>query len=267
MTDDTTSKDRPWEDTLILAFRDMQWIHKIQHSTSTVKTHLARPPGLMIKLDGNAEAAAGDVITSVGRRYFLLEFKSAASLFYTEKSKRVHDLLNAIAYVRDDWQDLIGLSERGHFMVFPRSKIGGDHVDKPFAQLHHLDLRCLPYYRAIQEEGRADLVAEAPKLGSVFYGKGAGLSLNEISQYLSALAEKGTESEGDDAPFKAVIADSKGLFWPVGKLSDFRGFVNSFSSYQMPEPTAEPLKESLALALRRRGDDWDSGDGPGGMGS
>ena len=93
MANNTKSKNKPWEDTLILAFRDMQWIKKIQNPEYTRRQELAEPPALMIKLDGNAETAAGDIIAGINQRYFLFEFKSALTGLKAEEKKHVRLLM------------------------------------------------------------------------------------------------------------------------------------------------------------------------------
>lgn len=40
------------------------------------------PPALLAKLDGNAESASGDVLTSVEKRFFLLELKASEVALY-----------------------------------------------------------------------------------------------------------------------------------------------------------------------------------------
>ncbi|MFV0455025.1 MAG: hypothetical protein ACK5NQ_08525 [Pseudomonas sp.] len=103
-------KDKPWEDTLILAFRDMQWIRQILNSSNKTIEELAHPPSLMAKLDGNAESAAGDILAGYRQRYFLLEFKSSESRFSTEEGKSVHALLGNFQH--SEQEVLIDLSER-----------------------------------------------------------------------------------------------------------------------------------------------------------
>lgn len=259
MPNDSALNDRPWEDTLILAFRDMQWLHQIRNSARSSEGSSIVPPGLMIKLDGNAESTSGDVLAQNEARFFLLEFKSDSALFYRENGKRIHDLLVKIAKDHPDGEDLIELSTRGHLMVFPRSVDGSDHVNKPFAPVHHLSLRCLPYYEAILKTVSQELRKKPPMLDSRFYKSDEGMDLDEMSRYLSALAQEGKESRGGDTPFKAVIANSKGLFWPVGSLSDFMSFIQAIgqqNSYTAPQETA---KERAAVPLRRRDDSLDDG--------
>lgn len=255
MPNDSALNDRPWEDTLILAFRDMQWLHQIRESARASEAYSVEPPGLMIKLDGNAESTSGDVLAKSGARYFLLEFKSDSALFYRENSKRIHDLLVKIAKDHPDRKNLIECSTRGHLMVFPRSVEGSNHANKSFAPVHHLNLRYLPYYEAILRAVNDDLLANPPMLESHFYKSDEGMDLGEMSRYLSALEQEGKKSGGGDTPFKAVIANSDGLFWPVGSLSDFMGFVRAIgrqNSYTAPQKTA---RERERVSLQHQHDD------------
>lgn len=69
--------------------------------------------------------------------------------------------------MRPNWGSLMGLSERGHFMVLPRSVGGNKHVHKSSTPAHHFSLRCLPYQAVTLEVVSAELVADAPMLNSV----------------------------------------------------------------------------------------------------
>jgi trehalose-6-phosphatase len=51
MSDAQAKHERPWEDTLILAFRDMQWIERVSNEALD-RTELAQTPGLLLKIHG-----------------------------------------------------------------------------------------------------------------------------------------------------------------------------------------------------------------------
>ena len=68
---------RLWEDTIILAMRDMQWIHALTEG---------RPwPSLsMWKLDGRPEESLADLIVAEDQKFFLIEAKSSPDQFESE---------------------------------------------------------------------------------------------------------------------------------------------------------------------------------------
>lgn len=221
----TSKKQSPWEDTLILAFRDMQWIRKIQAATNRDTLSLAEPPSLLAKLDGNAETVSGDVLTGYRGRFLLLEFKSSKSLCVTEKeNKSVYAILT-----RSDLPELCrGLSIRGHFLVYPEIKSGHRQAHQSMLPIHFVDLMCMPYLTLAEDESSQQLKTE--RLDSVYYDSERGLDLLEMGHYLSSLARM-AKKDGDGAPFKAVIASSDGMFWPVGDLSDLMHFVSAIAQH------------------------------------
>lgn len=62
-----------WEDTVVTALRDAQWINCKGKSPKAVA------PSGFLKLDGNAESALGDVIYSANSRYYIIEVKSSSA--------------------------------------------------------------------------------------------------------------------------------------------------------------------------------------------
>lgn len=250
MTNDTKSKNKPWEDTLILAFRDMQWIKKIQNPEYTEKQELAKPPALMIKLDGNAETAAGDILAGINQRYFLFEFKSALTGFKAEEKKHVYQRLVDAGSEDNYDEELLVLSHRGHFLVYPQPKSDDNKSCESFALLHRLDLWCAPYCSLVELEYIPQCIPESDDhpqmLESIFYDKSRGLDVDEISLYLQLLADQAEEEGGNaELPLKAVIASPNGLFWPAGSLSAFKEFVQSI------EPYAFELRSQKQRAAQR----------------
>jgi len=240
-------KDKPWEDSLILAFRDMQWIRQIVNSSNKTIEGLAQPPSLMAKLDGNAESAAGDIVAAYRQRYFLLEFKSSESRFTTEEGKSVHALLSD--FQQPEQAVLIDLSERGHFLVYPEIKQGRRQASPSFLPVHWVNLKCVPYYFLTSEGRLARLEECSESLEEVFYCEERGLCLEEISFYLKALARASEEGGGGDTPLKAVIASPSGMFWPIGSLSDFMSFAKSVEPYISPRSQAKVFEEALTRLM------------------
>lgn len=220
--------DRLWEDALILAFRDMQWIDRVLRSGLSLE-EIAGSPGLMLKLDGNAETAAGDVIASHEERFFLFEFKSNLGHLAKERAKRVYARIRdaRAAYnkgtMRNEDEQILRGAVLGHYLVFPRSK-NGVSFSRASVPLHQVDLRCVSYQMFTKLLTAADLHSRSRSMRKVFYGKKRGLSLEEMSKYLSVLATvDGTDDS--DFPLNAAVASTSGLFWPPGQITDLRNYI------------------------------------------
>jgi len=113
--------DRPWEDTLIIALRDLQW--KKAAERNTLRDHL--PAETLLKLDGNAESAIGDVVTAVKGRHFVLEMKADAGTMGAETEKTLPVLVTRLA--NDDAQaaqDFVKLSKMAHHLAFSEEADG-----------------------------------------------------------------------------------------------------------------------------------------------
>ncbi|MBJ9659137.1 hypothetical protein [Burkholderia gladioli] len=123
-----------WEDTVIIAFRDLQW-HRWRESVTEAASDaertalLATSPADLHKLDHDAESAFGDVLTSQGARYFLFEFKAVRGRHVREHGKGMFERLGhavaktEVAAQQDPrlaptWEALKDLTRRCHFGVF-----------------------------------------------------------------------------------------------------------------------------------------------------
>ncbi|MCQ0037770.1 hypothetical protein [Burkholderia glumae] len=142
----------PWEDTLILAFRDMQWSRRIESImkrsapgdpavTGGLEALVLGGPGAIHKLDGAAERL-GDLIASNGEstqaRFFLLEFKSDRDKRSDEYVKPM--LIGAVGRLVTPQQgdaEMIANGDRCHFAVFanlPGMAEPADPVDSADAE-------------------------------------------------------------------------------------------------------------------------------------
>lgn len=80
------NKRRPWEDTLIIALRDLQW-----------SKSKSPPVGMgLFKFDGQAETALGDMKFQAGSKYFLLEAKANAKAISEESDKPLFELMKML---------------------------------------------------------------------------------------------------------------------------------------------------------------------------
>lgn len=250
------SKGDPWEDALILAFRDMQWIRKIQSANNLAA--LAKPPALFAKLDGRAETASGDILTGHKGKFFLLEFKSSKAQLAREKNTKS---VYAVLANPDLPEDCRRLSVQGHFVVYPEVEVGSTSVQS-MLPVHGVHLMCMPYLALKTKEHVKSLNTD--RLDNVFYGEWLGLSLVEMSNYLANLVSMAEDGDGEGTPIKAVIANSDGLFWPVGDLSDFAHFMralrNSSPPLKLRDHFAEldkALQSSQATPKKKWGSDSD----------
>ncbi|MCY0389928.1 hypothetical protein OVY01_22575 [Robbsia sp. Bb-Pol-6] len=125
-----------WEDTLIIAFRDLQWrqwlsdlkeARKHGDEKKVAELDLLGPDDLH-KLDGNAESLFGDVLTKREGRYFVLEFKSARSEHKAEHTKTMFNKVSnyLVAAEEPARARLIELSTPCHFGVFGTRIVRGE---------------------------------------------------------------------------------------------------------------------------------------------
>ncbi|HDR9236631.1 TPA: hypothetical protein QDB43_000316 [Burkholderia vietnamiensis] len=114
-----------WEDTVIIAFRDMQWdrwrkgVQQKVKEGDALKALLESSPADLHKLDDDAESAFGDTITSQNARYFLFEFKAVRAGHIAERGKGMFERLSHVAAQKSK-AHLFDLSRRCHFGVFAK---------------------------------------------------------------------------------------------------------------------------------------------------
>jgi hypothetical protein len=78
---------RLWEDTLVIALRDAQWLQAMRHVQGQCHPNPIYPQ-TFVKLDGNAERDMGDVFYEADSRFFLLEVKPTRTEIKDEWVKR-----------------------------------------------------------------------------------------------------------------------------------------------------------------------------------
>ncbi|MGH2419143.1 hypothetical protein EJ576_28285 [Pseudomonas sp. C 49-2] len=256
----TENTDQPWEDTLILAFRDTQWIHhrekqqtlisdalgwfqlnnhlllcnpsdKTQQNTCNkakekldlaVKEMAATPP-LLAKLDGKAESAAGDVLTAHEDRFFLIEFKSDMSTRSSEYTK----FLGILMWLIDPEANhvLINQSKKGHFFVTQRP----DTCAPSAPNLRKLTMEAYTYYDAITQPN-LKLTAAIP-VHTLLAEKRHGLPLAQMADYLQLLCNVHVgDAAGGAHPMKVAVASASGVFWPISDLSELTALAGLFNA-------------------------------------
>lgn len=95
-----------WEDTLVLAFRDLQWLKNVKNlkenetaRDNNIKKGNFGPIEMLFKFDGHAESLLGDTLASVEERFFLIEFKGNSTQLKSEwegKSKRLYMFMHVL---------------------------------------------------------------------------------------------------------------------------------------------------------------------------
>lgn len=231
---------RVWEDTVILALRDLQWMK-------------ARPkqPAALLKLDGNVETALGDAITSVGGRYFLFEFKSDAKLGGSEFRKPLVSLMKRVGNLPDDRDAkkyFESATRAAHHLVFPEfGPVERTEGELP-SRSASVSTDC--YYDAACAM-KSDTYALSAKLNvedmlyATKHQESYGLSALEMAAYLAYLfsrfeewaVQKSDMTEvADDsytnAPLKALVLSDKGFFWPCVSMKDVSQVYQLLSSTQ-----------------------------------
>lgn len=118
---------RPWEDTVVLALRDIQWMDGNNGQASAPPL-----PDIFLKLDGDTEKTLGDLIFQKGEKFYLFEVKSARGNISSEwnkknkdgerKRKTAYEVLSALLgeWVENEkeWSDVLKLSLTCHHFVY-----------------------------------------------------------------------------------------------------------------------------------------------------
>ncbi|BDB19426.1 hypothetical protein cym2001_27910 [Pseudomonas sp. CYM-20-01] len=266
----TENADQPWEDTLILAFRDIQWILHCEKQQALISVALAQflldnqsllcnpsdptqqntcnetkgklyravekmavTPPLLAKLDGKAESAAGDVLTAHEDRFFLIEFKSDISTRSSEYTKFLGILMWLID--PDANHVLIKRSKKGHFFVTQQP----DASAPSNPNLRKLTMEAYTYYDAITQP---DLKPTAAiPVHTLLAEKRHGLSLAHMADYLQLLCKAHVgDSAGGAHPMKVAVASASGMFWPITDLSELSALAGLFNTTAGPSRPTHP---------------------------
>jgi len=282
----------PWEDTLILAFRDLQWLRKQEKNAEElekifrtkenwkfseylerIKTTLQNPPPLLAKLDGHAESASGDVLTAQDDRFFLLEFKSSFEKFRQEKDKYIKKIMDFVIADSGRYDRFRELSVNGHFLVYPTFSNGSCGSSGPLLPIHEATLRSAPYYEVCSLATTKSKVKPEDRrpLKDVIWKDELGLTIEQMAAYLYALSQNhGDASDGH--PMKVVVASANGMVWPIADLSQLMKLQTYFSSQstysnnrfddlvKQIKPLVQDYKASLsAPAVKPKSDVPDNG--------
>jgi hypothetical protein len=114
-----------WEDTIVTALRDMQWLNiaASHYDADNLIEMLQVYPPVFLKLDGNAESKIGDVAMKQDERFFLIEVKSEEHAIRDEwQAGRRKDeekaLLARLKGLPSDDEAMFRLCLRGHLLTY-----------------------------------------------------------------------------------------------------------------------------------------------------
>ncbi|WP_338762930.1 hypothetical protein [Massilia sp. METH4] len=135
----------PWEDTLIIAVRDMQWqlLQERQKQAGSASPAMSLPPPLL-KFDDIAETRTGDALTSHEDRFFLFEFKRDLGAAIKDRTKPMWAFIEEFDYANTEHQSFLTLSRRCHRFLYANM----DRAEQ--AQARTLTMESLPYYDIVK---------------------------------------------------------------------------------------------------------------------
>jgi hypothetical protein len=267
--------DYPWEDSLIVVLRDLQWRIALENAAAGERIQL---PSL-VKFDGNAEGAIGDVELSVDDRFFILELKATASKMGTEPTKALPrfawELLkersridNMLPSDRNDEvkarfksiNELYFMSNACHYLVAPSAGEQGIRKESGVIDLQ-VDVEGSPYlaiaavlyeqpsYKPTLSQKLFPLLRDKHEkaYGQYFY---MGLSAPALSAYIKVLvAAHGGRTEKGKHPMKAVVWGTNGLIWPCVDLSDLAQLQEFLAARPELKKKADGIYQRIQDAL------------------
>ncbi|MCA1326393.1 hypothetical protein [Herbaspirillum sp. alder98] len=228
------SFNKVWEDSLIVALRDLQW----QHGAKPLGV-----PELMVKMDGNVETATADVLYAMQGRFFLFELKSSASDSTSESIKPIIKIFGAIDRLRsaDKQNPTNSPSEKARELFYKMSNLGhhlvmADVTNEPYqvGSIPHQEISLMSahYYKVatkLYANRKYKAVPDYDLSVTTYKGLknlGGGISLlgltaEAMAAYIHFLvkAHKAATSKVNH-PLKAVVWSTTGFAWPCVKMDD-----------------------------------------------
>lgn len=246
--------DRPWEDTLIIALRDLQWKNAI--ARTNLRGNL--PDGTLLKLDGNAESAVGDVITAVKGRYFVLELKADAGTLGAETDKTLPVLVDRLAKsTTQAAQDFVTLSKMAHHLAFSeetdgtRTSVAGI-LERPFrvSTATYLTVAsgvvASKDYRPVFERDVVALMYEKHPWPGDSDQIRLGLAAAAMAAYLKFLVEAHRREGGRlEHPLKAIVLSDQGFMWPCVNMASLHGLVDYLTTCIERAPEQKNVSDQL----------------------
>ncbi|RQR65585.1 hypothetical protein DIE18_03815 [Burkholderia sp. Bp9125] len=246
--------DRPWEDTLIIALRDLQWKKAVERNT--LRDHL--PAETLLKLDGNAESAIGDVVTEVKGRHFVLEMKADAGTMGTETEKTLPALLNRLANDgAQAAQDFVKLSKMAHHLAFSEETDGTRTsatgiLERPFrvSTATYLTVAAgvvdSKDYRPAFERDVVALMYDKHEWPGESDKVRLGLPAAAMAAYLKFLVEAHRREGGRlEHPLKAIVLSDQGFMWPCVNMASLHGLVDYLTTCIERAPEQKNVSDKL----------------------
>ncbi|WP_126223476.1 hypothetical protein [Burkholderia ambifaria] len=253
-----TMFDRPWEDTLIIALRDLQWKKAI--ARTTLRENL--PDGTLLKLDGNAESAVGDVITAVQGRYFVLELKADAGTMGAETEKTLPALVDRLANsATQAAQAFVKLSKMAHHLAFSEETDGtrtsaAGILERPFrvSTATYLTVAAgvvdSKDYRPAFERDVVALMYDKHEWPGESDKVRLGLPAAAMAAYLKFLVEAHRREGGRlEHPLKAIVLSDQGFMWPCVNMASLSGLVAYLDTSLDNAPTLQTQAEKWFALL------------------
>lgn len=213
----------PWEDSLIIAVRDLQWRKALERLLAGRRSALPTP---LFKFGGTPENAIGDVGLSVHSLFYLLEFKRDSKRAYDEFDKPLVTFMKQVAAAAESKvrARFIEHSQRGHHFVFAEQ---GGAVPKAAGenQTVAINIQSAPYYdEAVQMTKTGYEMTARTEISKLLYSEGestSGLTVSLMLGYIAILISAHSAAKGNadgDYPFKGVLLSDRGFFWPLANL-------------------------------------------------
>lgn len=260
---------RLWEDTVVLALRDQQWLRRLKSDPPVAGQIANAVPAGMIKLDGNAESNIGDVALRDGEKFFIFEVKSERFRIRDEwrkagtfRPKLVFQTLRDLA-IRSRSKDArledrtnVERSFRCHYFAYwwltddDNDEINGSIVVEPYmaacARLRNASeiaaKNCIPSIKERLKLQADKNTVERVRLSEIFECRlrslsqrvlDCGLDKDEFQSYINFLC-KGNGIEGGGEPIHAIVLSTLGSFFRV--VSDTNHLASLLGGQLKPEP-------------------------------
>jgi len=275
----------PWEDTIIVALRDLQWIDR--HAELGMDVPI---PSAFIKLDSTVEQTLGDLLLQQRERFYLFEVKSSETTISTEWLGRKKKVFNSLARFMKamekrpneafQFEDVLWTSLRCHHIaywseeIFDPSEPHGTILAQPYLTAcskreapgfeNPLLARFLigeqkPYgrgsgfvHKAIPvsalRRGRAHITEEVGEDGEYVNAEPTGLSLSSFLAYLDFLLRW---AEGGSTALNAIICSDEGIVERIRSVHELRRFLVRAKQKPMPSRKRETHQKQIVKRAER----------------
>ena len=150
------------------------------------------PTSVNLYQQTRADYTVGDLFSSLGGQYFIIEFKTRRELTYTERKKPQR--LKLFQLLKDEAKHLVKLSVKGHLLSYPENtEQGFDYHIKPYIWE---TTETKPEYCA---HGIREFISK------VIDTKTMGVSFEEIQAYLTLLRSCAVSTKSGSSSFSGIL--------------------------------------------------------------